>query len=183
MTRLKARAGDNAGKSKAMLDGLRATGAIVAAIGRAEALGRDNPKFRGVLAELGRRRDHALAGAGCTARAIDVAAGDCAGKACRIECVKLVEHTCTLVEPAPDGEATRADAFTRGKRDVTALQAWYGRDKSSLFSRVPAMRKCEHTNPNSLELFTDVTVYAACAAAPAASMGDPLAEVSADLSP
>jgi hypothetical protein len=179
MARLKARAGDNAGKSKVILDGLRTTGAIVTAIARAEALGRDNPKFRAVLAELGHRRDRALAGATCSARAIDVAAADCGGKACRIECVKLVEHTCTLIEPAPDADATRAAAFARGKRDVTALQAWYARDKAALFTRVPAMKKCDHTT--SLELFTDVATYAACAAAPAASLGDPLAEVGADL--
>jgi hypothetical protein len=179
LTRLKARAGDNAAKSKLILDGLRTTGAIVAAIAHAEALGRDNPKFRAVLAELGRRRDRALAGAGCSARALDVAAGDCGGKACRIECVKLVEHTCTLIEPAPDADATRAAAFARGKRDVTALQAWYARDKAALFTRVPAMKKCDHTT--SLELFTDVAAYAACAAAPAASLGDPLAEVGTDL--
>lgn len=183
MNRLKGRARDNPGKTKAILDGLRATGAIVAAIGRDEALGRDNPRFRAVLAELHRRRDRALAGASCTARAIDVAAGDCGGTACRIECVKLVDHTCTLVEPSPDVDATRADAFARGKRELAALQTWYARDKTALFARVPAMRRCEATNRNSLELFTDVTVYAACAAAPAASIGESLAEITADLSP
>src|SRR6185312_12472314 len=62
LTRLKARAGDNAGKAKALGDGLKTNGAIVAAIARAEALGRDNPKLRAVVAELHRRRDRALAG-------------------------------------------------------------------------------------------------------------------------
>ena len=177
LTRLKAHAGDNASKTKAINDGLRTTGAIVAAIARGEALGRDNPKLRAVITELHRRRDRALAS--CSARAIDVAPGDCGGNACRIECVRLVEHTCTLVEPAPDADATRAAAFARGKRDVTALQAWYARDKAELFSRVPAMKKCDHTD--SLELFADVAVYPACDAAPAASLGDTLADVSANL--
>jgi hypothetical protein len=95
--------------------------------------------------------------------------------------VKLVDHTCTLVEPSPDGSATRADAFARGKRELAALQAWYTRDKTTLFTRVPAMRKCEQAS--TLELFTDVTAYAACTAAPAASMGEALAEISADLAP
>ncbi|HET9992760.1 MAG TPA: hypothetical protein VFQ65_29700 [Kofleriaceae bacterium] len=182
MNRLKARAHDNPSASKAILDGIKTTGGIVAAIKRDEALGRDNPKLRAVLAELHRRRDRALAGASCTARAIDIAANDCGGTACRIECVKLVEHTCTLVEPASDGDATHADAFARSKRELAALQAWYARDKSALLARVPAMRRCERTDPNSLELFADVTVYAACEAAPAASLGEALAEVSADLS-
>lgn len=182
MNRLKARAHDNPGAAKAILDGLKTTGAIVAAIKRDEAGGRDNPRFRAVLAELHRRRDRALAGASCSARAIDIAATDCGGTACRIECVKLVEHTCTLVEPASDGDATHAEAFARGKRELAALQAWYARDKTALFARVPVMRRCERTDPNSLELFSDVTVYAACDAAPAASMGEALAEVSADLS-
>ncbi|MEO6774514.1 MAG: hypothetical protein ABI467_16095 [Kofleriaceae bacterium] len=181
MARLEARAGDNAGKRKAILDGLRTTGAIVVAIGRDEALGRDNPRLRAVLAELHRRRARALAGASCTARSIDVAAGDCGGAACRIECMKLVERTCTLVELSPDADAPRAAAFARGKREVTGLQAWYARDKAALFARVPAMRTCEHTPPASLELFTDVAVYAACPAAPAASLGESLAEVGADL--
>jgi hypothetical protein len=135
-----------------------------------------------VLAELHRRRDRALVGASCAARAIDVAAGDCGGTACRIECVKLVEHTCTLVEPSPDGDATRADAFARGKRELAALQTWYARDKAALFARVPAIRRCESTG-TSLELFTDVAAYAACAAAPAASIGESLTEITADLSP
>jgi hypothetical protein len=41
------------------------------------------------------------------------------------------------------------------------------------------MKKCDRTT--SLELFTDVAPYAACAAAPATSLGDALAEVGADL--
>jgi len=179
LARLKARAADNAGKAKAILDGVKATGAIVTAIAHDEALGRDNPRLRAVLAELHRRRDKALAGASCSARAIDVAAGDCGEAACRIECVKLVDRTCTLIEPAPDADATRAAAFARGKRDVGALQAWYTRDKAALFARIPAMRKCEQAT--QLELFTDVAVYAACGAAPATSLGEPLADVGPDL--
>jgi hypothetical protein len=63
MNRLKERARDNPGKTKAILDGVRTSGAIVTAIARDEALGRDNPKFRAVLAELHRRRDRAISGA------------------------------------------------------------------------------------------------------------------------
>lgn len=177
MTRVKAHATDNAGKSKAILDGLRTNGAIVAAIARDEALGRDNPRLRAVLSELHRRRDRVFAS--CSARAIDIAPGDCGGSACRIDCMKLVEHTCTLIEPAVDGEASRTAAFARGKRDVAALQAWYARDKAALFARVPAAKKCEHTA--SLELFADVAVYPACEAAPARSLGEALAEVGPDL--
>ena len=179
MNRLKARAHDNPGKAKTILEGLRTTGAIVAAIDHSEARGRDNPRLLAVLTELHRRRDHTLAGATCSARAIDVTAPDCGGTVCRIECVKLVEHTCTIIEPSPDGDSTRAAAFARSKRELAALQTWYARDKAALFARVPAMRRCEQAN--RLELFADVTLYAACAAAPAKSLGEVLAAVSADL--
>jgi hypothetical protein len=97
--------------------------------------------------------------------------------------VKLVEHTCTLVEPSPDADTSHAAAFARGKRELAGLQAWYARDKATLFARVPAMRRCERANPDSLELFTDVTAYAACDAAPAASLGEALGEVPADVAP
>lgn len=176
MTRLKAHVADNPAKSKAILDGIKANGAIVAAIGRAEALGRDNPKFRAALAEIRKRREKALTG--CSVKTLDLA--DCGdGQACRVDCVKLVEHTCTLVQPYPDSDDARTDAFAQGKRELAGLQAWYARDKVSLFTRAPAMKKCE--SKTGLELFTDVTPYAACAAAPALGLGEPLAAVGADL--
>ncbi|MFT3694077.1 MAG: hypothetical protein QM831_13115 [Kofleriaceae bacterium] len=180
MTRIKGRAGDNAGKSKAILDGIKANGAILASIGHAEALGRDNPKLHAVMAEIHKRRDHAIAGAACANKSVSVAATDCGGVACTIDCVKIVEKTCTLVEAFPDGaDSARNDAFARGKRELAALQTWYGRDKASLFTRASATKKCE--TKTGLELFTDVVTYPACSAAPASAIGESLADVTADL--
>jgi hypothetical protein len=62
------------------------------------------------------------------------------------------------------------------------LQAWYGRDKAELFARSPAFKRCEQSVAGAtLDLFADVATYNACATAP--ELGEPLAEVSADLAP
>ncbi len=179
-TRLQAHAGDNPARARAIRDGLRSNGAIVAAVARDEALGRQNPKLRGILAAIAQRREHALSG--CVAKAIDIAATDCGGSACRVACVKLVDHTCTLVEPTPDSSTAKMDGFARGQRELAGLQAWYGRDKAELFAKSPAFKRCEQSVAGpTLDLFADVVTYNACATAP--ELGESLAEVSADLTP
>ncbi len=182
-TRLGTHAADNAGRTRAIRDGLRANGAIVAAISRDEALGRQNPKLRAALAAISQRRDRVIAGYGCSSRSIDVAANDCGATACRIACIKPVDHTCTLAEPVPDNDAAKADGFARGQRELAGLQAWYSRDKSELFSKIPTLRRCEIAERATLDLFADVVTYKACASATAGDFGEPLAEVTADLAP
>jgi hypothetical protein len=178
--RLQAHAGDNPARARAIRDGLRSNGALVATVARDEALGRQNPKLRGLLAAIAQRREHALAG--CVAKAIDIAAADCGGSACRVACVKLVDHTCTLVEPTPDSSNAKMDGFARGQRELAGLQAWYGRDKAELFAKSPAFKRCEQAVAGpALDLFADVATYNACATAP--ELGESLAEVSADLAP
>jgi hypothetical protein len=179
-TRLVAHANDNPARAKAVRDGVRSNTALVAAIARDEALGRQNPKLRGLLAMIAQRREHALAG--CVAKSIDIAAADCGGSACRVACIKLVDHTCTLVEPAPDTSAAKTDAFARGQRELAGLQAWYGRDKAELFAKSPAFKRCEESVAGpTLDLFADVATYNACATAP--ELGEALPDVGADLAP
>ena len=137
--RLRTRAADNAARAHAIRDGLRSNGAIVAAIARDEALGRENPKLRAALVAIGQRRDRAISGFGCASKAIEVSADDCGAPACRIACIKVIDHTCTLAEPAPDNDAAKADGFARGQRGSQACRPGIAATSPSCSRRSPRL--------------------------------------------
>ncbi|MEO8841092.1 MAG: hypothetical protein ABI591_33600 [Kofleriaceae bacterium] len=161
---------------RAITDGLRVTGAIVASIARDEGQGRSNPRLVTALAAITKRRERSLTG--CAATAVEL---DCAGSACRASCVKITDHVCTVVEPVPDQEGAKAAGFTRAQRALDALAAWYVRDKAGLFARVPALKRCEIAARATLDLSTDVVSYATCSAVTEAELGEPLGEVAPDV--
>ena len=163
---------------RAIADGLRVTGALVASISRDESQGRSNPRLVAALAAITKRRDRGIAASKCVATAIDL---DCAGTACRASCVVITGHVCTIVEPVPDQEDAKAAGFKRAERERDALTTWYTRDKAGLFARVPALKRCEIAARATLDVSTDVVGYATCSALTEAELGEPLAEVPPDV--
>jgi hypothetical protein len=110
-----------------------------------------------------------IRGLACTYKAVEVTAQD------RLACIKVADRACTIVEAVPDNDRGRADAATRGERDVRELRAAYTRDANGLLSRFPALRRCELAG--ELQITASVAQYPACAKL---DLGDPFAEVPAD---
>lgn len=163
---------------RAISEGLKVAGAIVASIAREEGQGRANPRLVTALAVIAKRREHSLAASKCVATNVELA---CTGRTCRATCIAITDRVCTIVEPVTDQEGAKAAGFARAQQELDAAKAWYTRDKAGLFARVPALARCELAARATLDLATDVVSYATCSAVTLTMLGEPLGEVPLDL--
>lgn len=158
--------------------GLRST--IASSIGKAEARGRANPKLKTALAAIAKQRAASVKGLACAYEDVGLGAADCKAGTCRIACVKVEPHSCTVVEIAADNEHATGDATAASERDQRGLEAWYTRDRASLFAKHPNLRKCEAADARDFVVTASVTTYPACAKLMTSDLGEILVEFPAN---
>jgi len=163
----------------AIVAGLRST--IAPAIGKGEARGRHNPRLEAVLATIGKQRASSVKGLACAYTDVGLGAADCTAGTCRIACVKVEPHGCSVVEIAADNDFATSDATAASERDLRGLKAWYTRDRAGLFARHPNLRKCETPDAKDFVVAATVVTYPACVKLTPNDLGEPLADAPASI--